>query len=212
MASAAEQSLDTPAGDAGAPSPRSAARAPARRSHAATRWLVVAVFSVGAGCRTSTALPIDAASQCRIESDSGVDSFGATCYAESTKPSGACSPNAHPCHFCSYPSCSIVSGLLVPHTFYDCSCVAGAWSCVATSRFGTGCPSTISCLRADGKHGAVCLNDVGLGCAMDVDGGGPVCFFADSPPAKKTAVRCGTGWCANGCVCTDASSPTCTCQ
>ena len=170
-------------------------------------WLAAAV-----GCGSRTALPVDTDSQCQILSDAAVGSGGALCYPETAKPSGRCSAEAPSCPFCAYPNCPVISELITPRTYYDCTCVAGLWICAVVRRLGSGCAPTIACLQSDGGTGAACLVSSGESCAMAEDGGGPICLLTSGVLTDRPTTRCGAGSCASGCTCSDPAEPSCTCQ
>jgi hypothetical protein len=165
-----------------------------------------------AGCGSRTALLIEPDSQCQIHADAAIGTVGDLCYPESAKPNGPCSSDAPACPFCSYPSCPVLSNLLTPRTFYDCTCVAGSWSCAVVRQAGSACAPTISCLQADGETGAVCLVESGESCGMAADGGGPICVLTSGVLTGRPATSCGGGSCSDGCSCSDPVAPACTCQ
>ncbi len=164
-----------------------------------------------AGCGSRTALPIEPDTQCQIRSDAALGWGGDFCYPESAKPSGRCSSDAPSCPFCSYPNCPVVSNLLTPRTFYDCSCVEGSWTCAVVRQAGSTCAPTISCLPGDGGTGVACLVESGESCGMADDGGGPICVLTSGVLAGRPATRCGGGSCSSGCTCSDPVAPTCSC-
>jgi hypothetical protein len=146
---------------------------------------------------------------CVIDSDAGVGVTGPPyCYPESTKPSGPCTSGAPTCTFCGYLPCPVPSGLIEPHTFYECSCAAGSWSCRALSQFGDACAPVLSCLGPDGGLAVVCLSGAGVSCTMFDGGAGPVCALAGG----VTPIPCGLDSCFGGCTCPDPSTSTCACQ
>jgi hypothetical protein len=145
---------------------------------------------------------------CAIDSDAGVGSSGPPyCYPESTKPEGACLAHTPMCAFCSYPKCAVSSGLIEPHTFYECSCTGGTWNCRVVGQFGTQCPAVLTCLGPDGGLGVSCLSGGGESCEMPEGGSEPVCVFAHG-----LVPSCGKDSCSIGCTCVDPSGPTCACQ
>lgn len=145
---------------------------------------------------------------CAVNSDAGVSVSGPPyCYPESTKPSGACSNHTPTCGFCGYPPCPVGSGLIEPHTYYECSCTAGAWSCGVVRQFGTDCAPVLSCLGPDGGLAVSCISGAGVSCQMN-DASGPVCVLAGG----TTPTPCGNDSCAIGCTCADPVKPACACQ
>jgi hypothetical protein len=169
------------------------------------------VVLAAAGCGSRTALPVEADSRCEIRSDAAIGAAGALCYPEAAKPTGPCASDAPSCPFCAYPNCPIISDLLSPRTFYDCTCAAGSWSCKVVRQVGNDCAPTIACLRSDGGRAAACLVESGESCAVSPDGGLPICVLTDGVLTDRPSVRCGGGSCADGCTCSDPVAPSCTC-
>ncbi|MDP8999581.1 MAG: hypothetical protein M3O46_05660 [Myxococcota bacterium] len=175
--------------------------------------LLTAVVVVAAGCSSSarqSTYDDGGVQQCEVDSDAGVSASGPPyCYPESTKPSGACSKDT-PCRFCGYPACLVGSGLIEPRTFYECSCVAGNWSCSVLRQSGTECGAVLSCFGPDGGLAVSCRSGAGVSCQMPDGASVPVCVLAGG----TTPQPCGNDSCALGCTCSNAdpANAACTCR